>query len=174
MLSFYLSMLQSKEEKAFVTRLYEDYEQILFAVSYSIMKNKNNAEDAVQETFLRVVKNIDKFLDKSCPKNGGYLVVIVRNVCFDMLKKASKEIPAEEISAGAAESAEDQYLDGVLSEELSFAVGRLPEKYLSVLQLSVQYGFSTSDIADILGIGYETARKRLYRAKEAVKANLSL
>ena len=53
MLSIYLSMVETEEEKDLVTELYNTYKQILFNVSMSILHNTADAEDAVQETFVR-------------------------------------------------------------------------------------------------------------------------
>ena len=60
MLSIYLSMVETEEEKDLVTELYNTYKQILFNVSMSILHNTADAEDAVQETFVRIISNLSK------------------------------------------------------------------------------------------------------------------
>ena len=53
-------MVETEEEKDLVTELYNTYKQILFNVSMSILHNTADAEDAVQETFVRIISNLSK------------------------------------------------------------------------------------------------------------------
>lgn len=70
MLSIYLSMVETEEEKDLVTELYNTYKQILFNVSMSILHNTADAEDAVQETFVRIISNLSKIdcANENAPK----------------------------------------------------------------------------------------------------------
>ena len=60
MLSFYVSLVETEEEKSLVEALYIKYEQDMYNVAFSILHNNYDAEDAVQEAFLRVIENLDK------------------------------------------------------------------------------------------------------------------
>ena len=68
MLSIYLSMVETEEEKDLVTELYNTYKQILFNVSMSILHNTADAEDAVQETFVRIINLKLTVQMKNAPK----------------------------------------------------------------------------------------------------------
>ena len=76
MLSIYLSMVETEEEKDLVTDLYNTYKQILFDVSMSILHNTADAEDAVQESFIRIIKNITKIDDVNSLGTKAFCVVI--------------------------------------------------------------------------------------------------
>ena len=58
MLQFYLSMMNSGEDKALVEFLYNEYKQIMFKTAYAILHNRESAEDAVHDAFLRVIIEI--------------------------------------------------------------------------------------------------------------------
>ena len=55
MLQFYLSMMNSGEDKALVEFLYNEYKQLMFKTAYAILRNRESAEDAVHDAFLRVI-----------------------------------------------------------------------------------------------------------------------
>lgn len=59
MLSFYLSMVETDEERDLVTRLYYTYERMMYKIALGILKNPHDAEDAVSEAFIRLIKNLD-------------------------------------------------------------------------------------------------------------------
>ena len=77
MLGFYLSMVESDEERSLIEFIYNEYRQLMYKTAFSILHNKFDAEDAVHEAFLRVIKNILKFRSYKCNENVSYLVIIV-------------------------------------------------------------------------------------------------
>lgn len=87
MLSIYLSMVETEEEKDLVTELYNTYKQILFNVSMSILHNTADAEDAVQETFVRIISNLSKIDCANEKRFKAYIFVVTRNICYDILRK---------------------------------------------------------------------------------------
>ena len=87
MLSVYLAMVGTDEEKDTITRLYKTYKKFLFSISMSILNNYADAEDAVHETFVRIIKNLSKIKDVESTKTKSFVAIIVRNICYDMLRK---------------------------------------------------------------------------------------
>lgn len=96
MLQFYLSMVNSDEDKALVEFLYKEYKQLMFKTAYSILRRKESAEDAVHDAFLRVIKNLSKFRSYSCKENVSYLVIIVRGIALNMLSDSNRMAELEE------------------------------------------------------------------------------
>lgn len=96
MLSIYLSMVETEEEKDLVTELYNTYKQILFNVSMSILHNTADAEDAVQETFVRIISNLSKIDCANEKRSNAYIFVVTRNICYDILRKKHKVVFLEE------------------------------------------------------------------------------
>ena len=60
MLSIYLSMVETDEERDLVTRIYTHFERMMYKIALGILKNPQDAEDAVSEAFIRIIKNLDK------------------------------------------------------------------------------------------------------------------
>lgn len=77
MLSIYLSMVETEEEKDLVTELYNTYKQILFNVSMSILHNTADAEDAVQETFVRIISNLSKIDCANEKRSKAYIFLLL-------------------------------------------------------------------------------------------------
>ena len=64
MLMIYLSMLDTEEDKDIFMQLHDEYSQVMYKKAYAILKDSSLAEDAVQESFIRIVKNFDKIIKK--------------------------------------------------------------------------------------------------------------
>lgn len=78
MLQYYLSMVNSNEERSLVEYLYKEYRQLMYKTAYSILHNSELTEDAVHEAFLMVIDNLQKFRKYSCKENVAYLVITVK------------------------------------------------------------------------------------------------
>lgn len=91
MLQIYLATVDSAEDKSLIEFLYTEYKQIMYKTAVSILHNNEDAEDAVHEAFLRIIKNISKFRKYSCNENVSYLVIIVRGIALNMLAAKNKK-----------------------------------------------------------------------------------
>ena len=90
MLGFYLTLLDSAEEKSKFEQLYITYRQDMFKIAYSILKDNYEAEDAVHEAFLIVIKKFDKISEVNCPQTHAYLIIIVKNLALKIYNKRKK------------------------------------------------------------------------------------
>lgn len=181
MFSFILFNFNTEEENARFTELYEKYKQLIYFKAYEMLHDRHVAEDAVIETFFRVYKNYTNILSDDRQKIKTLLVIILKNVCIDMLRKTAHDPVANGISlnepisdengSGNAEyidfladpdNAVDAVADAVL---LRSAVAKMPETLRSVLALKTVYGLSMAEIAPLLGISLSLAYKRLQRAR---------
>mgnify|MGYP002084514187 FL=1 len=68
MLMIYLSMLDTEEDKDIFIVLHGEYSQMMYKKAYYILKDSALAEDVVQESFIRILKNFDKVIKKKCPQ----------------------------------------------------------------------------------------------------------
>ncbi|MVB10008.1 hypothetical protein CAFE_06790 [Caprobacter fermentans] len=73
MLIFFLSMLETDEDKNKFTLLYEKYRKLLFYVANQILKDDYLSEDAVHQTFLKIIDNLEKISEVDCHKTKSYL-----------------------------------------------------------------------------------------------------
>ncbi len=151
--------------------LYREYRGLLFTRALGRLKDREAAEDALQETFLKAWAALPKF--NGAYRLGPWLARILENVCTDHGLKEKREreawsawaaraLPAE---PGPEEEAEAALLSGRFGE----ALASLPEPYRKAFYLRVVMGLSYPEVALGEGITEENARARVSRARRALK-----
>lgn len=167
MLSFYLALLDTPEEKSKFEQLYLAYRQDMYKIAYGILRENHDAEDAVHEAFMILTKNIHKISSITCPQTKAYLIIIVKNVALKLYNQRQKVISTD---FEAWELEDNLYIedDVILSaerENLKKHLIRLSDDDYSILYLNFYMEMSIEEIATSLSISYEAAKKRLQRAK---------
>ncbi|MBO6230560.1 MAG: RNA polymerase sigma factor [Ruminiclostridium sp.] len=173
MLSFYLSMVETEEQKSFVENVYIQYEQDLYKVALSILHNKQDAEDAVHDTFIQIVKNIDKIMQIDRPKLRGFLVIISRNCSINIYRKRKKDAHFDIDDEDQPEAADDFDLEQSITnkqeqEKVREALNKMNDDQRSIILMRYFYDMSLDSISSELNISYEAVRKRLDRARSAL------
>ena len=154
-----------------IERLYDKYKFLMYKEANRILKDTCLAEDAVQQSFIKVMKNIDKIDENNEPKTRNFLVIICRHVALDLYKKRlylnkNSEYLNFEINGEDEEIAIDYYepsqllIDKETVSKVAEHIYKLPPIYRDVLLLEKVHGNSKEEIAELLGISYETVRKR--------------
>ncbi len=151
--------------------LYEDYADRFYAAAYAILQNREDAEDAVGETFVRLIENRNVFLQIPEEKRAAYAKRILKNVSLDMIRKQKNHAPAE--------LTDDIAFDDIPIEEkaageagrrmLLDCINSMSDALRQALYLRMNYGFSSKQIAKTLGISDTAARKRLSDAQKQIK-----
>ncbi|MGH9823106.1 MAG: sigma-70 family RNA polymerase sigma factor [Blastocatellia bacterium] len=160
----------------------EVFEQMLLphlAAAYNlarwITRNDHDAEDVVQEAYLRAFKYFGRF-------QGGdgraWLLKIVRNTCFTWLERNRPRelahLDEEEYDAPATTpSPEADVIEGNRKEMLNDALEELPAEFREVLILREMEGFSYKEISDITGVPIGTVMSRLARARRRLQVLFS-
>ena len=171
MLIFFLSMLETDENKNKFTLLYEKYRKLMFYVANQILKDKYLSEDAVGQTFVKIIENIDNISDVDCHKTKSYIVIMVKN-CAINLYRQRKSHPTVSLDEDI-ELADDRPFEIDEADALTRSIARLPIIYKNILTLKYVQEFPNKEIARLLGISEPTVRKRLERAKEKVQQLLN-
>lgn len=168
MLPIYLAMIDDQEDKNKFERLYKAYYKLLFYVANKILKDEHLSEDAVHNTFLKVLENLDKIDEVNCHKTRSLLVVITKNHSINLYNRQKNHpiIPLDENVYAGNEAA--VHLDTDTADELTDAILKLPDMYRSVLTLKYVQGFSNKEIANMLEISEANVRKRLERARKMI------
>lgn len=93
MLSVYLSMIDTQEDRDKFERLFHQYERCLKYTAQNILGDEHLAEDAVQETFIRIIGCLGKIDETEEHKTAGFLMTVVKNIAYNIKRKQSKTSP---------------------------------------------------------------------------------
>lgn len=155
-----------------------EYSRFVFRLAYSILRNHDEAEDATQEVFMRVLKNRGKLAGIRDRKL--WLARIAWRVALDWKSSAAKRRPAEHSDAilselpSASQSPDQTLAAKQLSALLERAVATLPPDLRETLALSTVQELNSMEIASVLGIPEGSVRTRLMRARALLKQKLSV
>ena len=144
-----------------IDEIIEKYTDDIYRIAYLYLRSKSDAEDIVQEVFLKYMLNKKPFKDEEHRKN--WLLKITTHICINVNKSAwcRKVVPLKDDDVIEMET-EEQH-------DLLDALNKLNNKYKMVVQLFYFEGFTTKKISEILGISDENVRVRLNRARNELK-----
>ncbi len=149
-------------------RLLEQYQVPVLRVCYLYLCDRSQAEDAVQETFLRVYRSLDTYRGGSNEKT--WIMKIAMHVCYDInhsvwYRIINRRVTPEMLPEAAAPFEEKD-------DTLTHAVIDLPIRLREVILLYYYQGLNVYEIADVLGISQPSVSGRLKRGRERLKAAL--
>lgn len=177
-------MAQEKSDYELISEYYESYEQSAYSAAYSVLGNKWQAEEAVQEAFLRIIQHRGTVRHMSEQKRKAYVMKTVRNISIDMYRRNKKEpLPygdSEPALAGGAEHGESgkngvkpaageaDYDPGFAQAEdkelVNGLLTKLRDEDALILRLRVMRELSVRETAAIMCISEAAVRKRYERA----------
>lgn len=156
-----------------LARFYEAHREELFKYASSILRDREQAADAVQEAFVGLMRSYDHVRSFSEEKLLGYSLTVVRNQCF-RVSKASRSAapydPQDELGPQEAEAeGPDLFAQALDRIVLQNAVQKLQPNYSSALSLRYYYDFDDEAIAAVLHTRSENVRTILTRARRQLK-----
>jgi RNA polymerase sigma-70 factor (ECF subfamily) len=162
-----------------VERLVAEYSSMAFRIAYSILRNHHDAEDAVQECFLRVLKQAKRMDAVRNPKT--WVARISWTTALDCRAGRVKVAKNEDASnvellltaSDARPGVEEQMAGKQMQELLAQMIATLPDDLRHPLELSTVQELSSAEIAQILSIPEGSVRTRLMRARQLLKQKLS-
>ncbi len=171
MISSALAVMENEEQRNELAKFYEKNKTLFSAIAYEYLHNKEDAEDAIQETFLRIADKPELFFSKSKEDRILYTVVIVRNISVDIYHKKQRN-ECEDLTDDIVDesiSVIERAVGEVSKKELMTFICSLSEALRQALFLKVHYQMTTSEIAKALGISETAARKRISDAKKRIR-----
>ncbi len=141
-------------------RAVEKYGNSLYRLCTVMLQNREDAQDAVQECFLRYITKAPDFKDSEHEK--AWLIRVASNVCKDMLRyrRHTSFLSLDEIRTVSTSEDNAQILGMLMM---------LEEKYRAVIHLHYVEGYGTEEISDMLSISSAAVRKRLQRGREKLR-----
>ncbi|HEV2133281.1 MAG TPA: RNA polymerase sigma factor [Terracidiphilus sp.] len=169
--------LQMQAEEDALAALVTEYAPTLYRVAFSVLRNPADAEDAVQEAFLRVLRHRGMLGDVR--DRRVWLIRIVWNIVLDRKRRAKTRPETDDV----AELARVLPSHGLSAEHIAAAsqhhahvlscVEQLPAKEREVLLLSAFEELTSVEIATVLGITESSVRSRLFRARNLMAGLLN-
>lgn len=168
MLSLYLCLLDSAEDRKKFEELYNLHKRTMMYKALDILKDEYLAEDAVHDAFLRVIKNFTKIGEIDCPRTRVFLVIIVRNVSLTLLAKLKKEVLIEDLEPLLNDSStiEEDVFNRIECQRIIEALEKLPLQYRDILYLQYVEEYKLTEIAALFDLSQEVVKKRAQRGKK--------
>jgi RNA polymerase sigma-70 factor (ECF subfamily) len=161
--------------------LVADYSRMVFRIAYSILRNHHDAEDAVQECFLRVWKQKNRLRDVSNAKT--WLARVVWTTALDKRRSGRKMLSLNDGGPGAelieslsysSPGAYEQLADQEKHQLLQRLIAGLPSDLGQTLELSTVQELNSAEIAEVMKIPEGSVRTRLFRARRQLKEKLAV
>lgn len=161
-------------------KLYDLYEQKMYVVAYSILNSKWQAEDAVSESFIKIIKNLNKIKDAESDSTKSFIIKTIQHTAIDMYRKNQKERGIFTVISGEEEvqyvdkrNSVEELLDDIIEKEkLEALLSELPGKYRDIIICRCFHQMSVKETAAVLEIGESLVRKRYERAKKLLAKKL--
>ena len=153
-----------------------EHGRFLYRIAYSVLRNHHDSEDAVQEAFVRALRQRGKLQDVRNCRN--WLGRIVWRLALDRRKGPAaarmEELgdAVEQLQSNLADT-EETFVGMEMMKVLDVLIARLPEKLRSPLVLAAVEDLTAANIAEILGINEAAARSRLFRARVMLRERLN-
>lgn len=165
------ALAKAQSQEGVVECAIREHARLVYRIAYSVLRNPADAEDAVQETFLRMLR-----YQNSAAKIGdqkAWLARIAWRVAVDRRNKlarlgARSEQPMDTLPSPAS-SADRALLEKERNEALDRLINALPDQLREPLVLAAIGEFSPREIADVLAISEAAVRSRIFRARQFLR-----
>jgi len=144
----------------------------MFRLAFRLLSNRQEAEDAVQETYLKIW-NMRNDLEKY--KNvDGLMMTMTRNLCLDMLKSKKNKFTSLNTQINATDSINPHKQSEVLDslQNVKQIMKRLPEQQKTIIQLRDIEGYEFDEIIKITGFDLNYVRVNLSRGRKKIKEEI--
>ncbi len=158
-----------------MTAIYEKHKNTMYAVALKILKHPQDAEDAVHNAILPIMRNLDAIIDVDSKDCVYYVSTAVKHTALNMIRdRHIQTIPLSEIEYEFDRS--EDISESIALDETCKAIYKIIEsmapEYRDVLILHLYYELSTSQISDLLNRKHGTVKSQLTRGKKLLKARL--
>ncbi|KIC96220.1 RNA polymerase sigma factor [Flavihumibacter solisilvae] len=170
-----LSQVAEGDESAF-RQLFDRYWDNIYGVAFSFTKSHANAEEIVQDVFLKIWLNREKLL--TIERFDQYLFIVARNHIYNVMRKKIMEEPLSMWSLECIPETTNLPDDRVLVKDyerlVNKVVEQLPPQQRRIYTLSRQQGLSQEEIATLLQISRHTVKSHMNKALQVIRNSLRM
>lgn len=147
-------------EKQYFSDMYENHSKAVYGICLMYLKNKDDAEEAVSESYVRLMENMPSFENGRHAK--AYLIRTAVNICKNILKSGWRKntVCDEDILMYMSAPSEESIMSEILS---------LPPKYRVILYMHYYIGYTTKEIAEAMNISQSAVLSRLSRGRNKLR-----
>jgi RNA polymerase sigma-70 factor (ECF subfamily) len=155
------------------TELMNMYYNSMFSLAHRMLKNRQECEDMIQETFIRVLLHIDKYNENK--KFTTWIHQILKNLCLDLLRRKKTRPQQSAIDTespqlqASSRSPEEEYVEKELTEEFRSLLATLRVKDREILYNRYMNDLSLTEISHLTKLPEGTIKSRLSRARKQLK-----
>lgn len=168
--------IEDADERELVQQLFFTYGRQVKALARSILHNEQDVEDAMHDTFLKIIRYRKKFTDADPTETKRLIVILTKSVCFNLYRRKKREcdlFAAEDGEPDLQSAGEIDAIEAFLAREsaarLRDAINILPAPALEIVLLKYYSDLSNTEIAALLGIPASTVGTILWRSLKKIK-----
>lgn len=172
----YLMSIDSQENKSKFEFIYDQYKYLMIRVARDILKNDDEAEDAVHDAFMKIANNMEKIGEVDSIKTKNFVILTTKHTAIDIYRKKLL-IHNNEMSVDGLENPDILVSEDVvhMNEEnrTIYIINQMPDIYKEIFILKYVNEYTNLEIAEILNISETTIRKRISRGKDIIAKTLN-
>ncbi len=166
MISFLLALIDEESDKEFFIKLYSAYQKQMRFKAYDVLGDNNLAEDAVQNAFIGIAKNIKTVRALNEAYIRPYLLIAAKHAAIDIVKKSTNEIAIGNFYDGYNADEIDEIAQCDERSYIFHILNKMPQKYRDVLYLLLVLKLTEKEISTVLNIKLNTVRQQVLRGRK--------
>lgn len=157
----------SDYEREFINEIFETMNVKMYNISFNILEDDFDVEEALSETFIKIINNIEKISSLPNYQVEPYCVTILKNETMNVIRNRKKVVHTDNIDCfydlESEYSVEDEYLEIVSKERLLNCINKLSYEDRTLIHLRFANEMKFNDIGEFFNITEEAAKKRSQR-----------
>lgn len=168
MLSLFLALIDDLSDQELFINILDRYEKQMWYVANKVLNDTYYAEDAVQNSLLRISINIRTLRNLNDNQTRNYVLTAAKNAALDIIKKNNKlETVPIDLSLNLKNEIGSSEIDSYSNENyVIYILNKLPQKYRDVMYMHFVLGMSEQEVAKSLGITINNVRQQIYRGRK--------
>lgn len=169
MLLFYAALIDDESDKLRFEEIYNNYHKAMFIIAKGILKNKEDAEDALQVALLNIARHMDKVPTGNEKVLRAYIYTTARNTALSLLRKKAREVDTFSMDDLPLTIGDDP-LETIMNHNdyatLLSIITRLPISHREIIFLRFVQGKEVKEVAELIGRTPNYVRVQTHRAKK--------